>query len=69
MEITKFTPPKIVKDEEVKEKDEIITSYIKAFNEIQDNLNDIKSKEKVITIHSQNIEWQQSNNRSVVILS
>jgi hypothetical protein len=53
-------------DHQLKEKDEIITSYIKAFNEIQDNLNEIKSKEKVITIHSQNIEWQQSNKKQII---
>lgn len=53
-------------DNQLKEKDEIITSYIKAFNEIQDNLNEIKLKEKVITIHSQNIELQQSNKKQII---
>lgn len=52
--------------DQLKEKDEIITSYIKSFNEIQDNLNEIKLKEKTISLRSQNIELQKSNKDQII---
>jgi hypothetical protein len=51
---------------QLKEKDEIINNYLKAFNEIQDNLNKIKEKEKVITVFSKSAELQKSNKDLII---
>lgn len=51
---------------QVKEKEETIDGYIKSFNEIQDNLNQIKIKEKVVAVSSQSIELQKSNKEQII---
>ena len=58
----------IIRDltDQLKEKDEIITNYIRSFNEIQDNLTEIKVKEKAIILQSQNPELQKSNKTRII---
>lgn len=51
---------------QLKEKDDFINSYLKAFNEIQDNLNKIKEKEKIISGLSKSVELQKSNKEQII---
>src|ERR1019366_8169507 len=53
-------------DNQLKDKEKIIDDYIKSFNEIQDNLNTIKLKEKSVTLHSQSVELQKSNKDQII---
>jgi hypothetical protein len=53
---------------ELKEKDSLIidkeaamNEFITSFNEIQENLNQIKSKEKIISTSSKGVEFEKSN--------
>jgi len=46
---------------QVREKDSIINSLFQAFNEIQENLNVIKSKEKIVSLNVKDPELTQSS--------
>jgi len=52
--------------DQLKQKEELLTAYIKSFNEIQDNLNQIKSKEKAIAMNSHSMELQNSNKDQIL---
>jgi chromosome segregation ATPase len=43
-----------------------MTEFIKSFNEIQNNLNEIKSKEKIISTSSQGVEFKNSNKDQII---
>lgn len=51
---------------QLKDKEEIISNYIKSFNEIQDNLNEIKSKENIVSLKSQNTELLKLNKDQII---
>jgi hypothetical protein len=53
-------------NDQLKEKQELIKNYIQAFSEIQDNLNQIKQKEKAIAMNSRSIEFQKSNKNQIL---
>jgi hypothetical protein len=53
-------------DVQLKEKDEVITNYIKEFNEIQENLRAIKLREKSIALNTQSNELQKSNKDQII---
>ena len=63
-----ISPDSIVRNQnaELIIKDDIINQYIKSFNEIEDNLKKIKSKEKIITLHSKSSELQKSNKEQII---
>jgi hypothetical protein len=47
-------------------KEAALTSFVQSFNEIQDNLNKIKEKEKIIGTSSSNIEFKKSNKDQII---
>lgn len=51
---------------ELAEKDSMLSSFISSFNEIQDNLDSIKVREKIITINSSNAEFQQKRSEQII---
>ena len=51
---------------EVGQKDSAITQFIRSFNEIQDNLDLIKQKEKIITVSSKDVEHQKTQKDQIV---
>lgn len=51
---------------QVTEKEEVINDFIKSFNEIQENLNEIKAKEKIVTSSSKDAELQKNNKDQIV---
>lgn len=51
---------------QLKQKEELITNYIQAFNEIQHNLNQIKNKERAIAMNSHSVELQKSNKDQIL---
>ena len=63
-----ITPESVVEDENklLINRDEIINNYIKSFNEIQDNLNQIKAKEGVVTVHSKSSELQKTHKDQII---
>ncbi len=60
-------------ENELKERDSLLTTkeaamteFLEAFNEIQNNLNEIKVKEKIISTSSKGIEFKKSNKDQVI---
>ncbi len=47
-------------DSQIKVKDSVINNLLQSFNEIQDNLNEIKLKENILTVNVQSPELQKS---------
>ena len=63
----------IVINNELKEKDSLLntkeaamTEFIQSFNEIQENLNEIKTKEKIISTSSGDTEFRKSDKEQVI---
>jgi len=54
------------KDSLLTTKEAAMTEFITSFNEIQDNLNQIKSKEKIISTSSKDIEFKKSNKDQII---
>lgn len=51
---------------QVRQKDSTIGLFIESFNEIQDNLDIIKEKEKIITVNSKDAELQKTQKDQIV---
>lgn len=49
------------KDSLLNNKEAAMTEFISSFNEIQENLNQIKAKEKIISTSSKDVEFKKSN--------
>ncbi len=54
------------KDSLIYTKEEAMTEFIHSFNDIQDNLNKIKEKEKIITNNSGSVEFKKSNKDQII---
>jgi len=52
-------------DKQAKGKDSIINNLLQSFNEIQDNLNEIKQKENILTLNVQSPELQRSQREQI----
>ena len=50
----------------VHQKDSTLTEFVRAFNEIQDNLDIIKEKEKILTVSSKDPEMQKSEKDQIL---
>lgn len=57
-----------LKDKEnlLADKDAAMNEFVKSFNEIQDNLNQIKAKEKIISVSSEDKEFKKSNKDQII---
>jgi hypothetical protein len=54
------------KEDLLADKDAAMTEFIKSFNEIQGNLNEIKAKEKIISVSSGDKEFKKSNKDQII---
>ncbi len=50
----------------VRTKDSTLTEFVKAFNEIQDNLDMVKEKEKILTVSSKDPEFQKNQKDQIL---
>ena len=48
------------------EKEAVINDFLKSFNEIQDNLTEIKAKEKIVSVNSKNPELQKTKKDEII---
>lgn len=51
---------------QVSEKEELINDFLKSFNEVQDNLNEIKAKEKIVTAASRDSELKKTKKDEII---
>lgn len=51
---------------QVTEKEVVINDFLKSFNEIQDNLNEIKAKEKIVSSNSKDVELQKTKKDEIM---
>lgn len=54
------------KEDLLADKDAAMTEFVKAFNEIQGNLDEIKAKEKIISISSGDKEFKKANKDQII---
>ncbi len=54
------------KDSIINTKEDAMTEFISSFNEIQENLNQIKAKEKIISTNSKSNELKKSNKDQII---
>lgn len=54
------------KEDLLANKEAAMTEFVKSFNEIQENLNEIKAKEKIIALSSTDKEFKKSNKDQII---